>query len=256
MRIVISILSILLFIACSEDEKGGDQPFVYPDADETEFQDMLQPAFYLADTTFRQEVNRAVYHARQIQMTHPFGMREGIEYPDWGVFGVGKGRDGTSEHHPAVDMKPGDTLVCILAPISGTVHTYRDAPKYRHYISITRNIVDDDGLIVGKLVTILGHVDLDLDEGAGLFVDDMQVTEGDTISQHLYSGTMGGPHLHIEIRYYRSLDTGLESFYGIAAPFGDPSFTQPSAGLWEYGSWNPDIGYGFARPENHGLVVD
>ena len=65
---------------------------------------------------------------------------------------------------------------------------------------------------------------------------------------------MGGPHLHFEIRYYRENDTGYEEFYGSGTgPNANLDFTEPSAGIWSYGFWNPDIGYGFADPRNHGL---
>ena len=73
-------------------------------------------------------------------------------------------------------------------------------------------------------------------------------------AKHLYSGTRGGPHLHFEIRYYRSEDTGNETFYGNSiGPGGSSDLTEPSAGSWSYGYWNPDIGYGFGNPKNHGL---
>ncbi len=30
-----------------------------------------------------------------------------------------------------------------------------------------------------------------------------------------------------------------------------PDFTEPSAGSWSYGYWDPNIGYGYANPENY-----
>ena len=67
------------------------------------------------------------------------------------------------------------------------------------------------------------------------------------------SGTVGGPHLHFETRYYRLGDAGDETFYGSADPFSEEKLTEPSAGQWSYGIWNPDVGYGFGHPSSHGL---
>ncbi|TFH07155.1 MAG: hypothetical protein E4H08_09955, partial [Candidatus Atribacteria bacterium] len=72
-------------------------------------------------------------------------------------------------------------------------------------------------------------VDLDLDEVSGLNLNGQIVQAGDLISQHLYAGTAGGPHLHFEIRYLRPEDTGNEEFYGFAGPRADPALTEPSA---------------------------
>jgi hypothetical protein len=62
---------------------------------------------------------------------------------------------------------------------------------------------------------------------------------------------VGGPHLHLEIRYYRPSDNGDEEYYGIVGPAGSTTLTAPSAGSWEFGYWNPSTGYGFANPANH-----
>ena len=70
---------------------------------------------------------------------------------------------------------------------------------------------------------------------------------GDTLSTHLYANTMGGPHLHFEVRYYRPEDTPPTEFYGINPVL----YTTPSTEPWPYGRWNPEIGYGYGHPENH-----
>lgn len=99
------------------------------------------------------------------------------------------------------------------------------------------------------MVTLYAHIDLDLDSADNLILDGQFVNKGDIISKHLYSGTLGGPHLHFEIRYYRPTDIGDEEYYGWSG--GNPDFTEPSTGSWSYGYWNPNNGYGFANPENH-----
>lgn len=105
-----------------------------------------------------------------------------------------------------------------------------------------------------KLVTPYAYIDLDLDEADGLILNGVTVHAGDLISQHLYAGTVGGPHLHFEIRYYRPADIGDEEFYGFAGPRTDPSLTEPPSGPWTHGIWNPNVGYGFGDPRNHGLI--
>ncbi len=104
-------------------------------------------------------------------------------------------------------------------------------------------------------MTLYAHIDLDLDKADGLSLNGQTVQAGDLISRHLYSGTVGGPHLHFEIRYYRSTDSGDEEFYGFAGPRADPVLTQPSGGSWLYGIWNPSVGYGFGDPRNHGVTL-
>ncbi len=136
--------------------------------------------------------------------------------------------------------------VAIYAAHDGVVATFRDAPKYRNYISITKIITDADGKELGKLVTLYAHVDLDLDEADGLLLDGTQVKAGDLISKNLWSGTRGSPHLHFEIRYYRPSDKGTEEFYGFRE-------SVPGAGDWPYGKWNPNVGYGYGDPKSHGL---
>jgi murein DD-endopeptidase MepM/ murein hydrolase activator NlpD len=121
-------------------------------------------------------------------------------------------------------------------------------------VAVTKDVRDDAGNLLGKTVTIYAHVDLDLDEAAGLSIDGKAVRKGDVISRHLYAGTRGGPHLHFEIRYYRPRDEGTETFYGPRFPGRDGSdLTDKSTGSWSLGYWNPNVGYGFGDPRNHGI---
>ena len=101
------------------------------------------------------------------------------------------------------------------------------------------------------------HVNQVFLEADGLPLDGKTVHKGEVISRHLYAGTMGGPHLHFEIRYYRPHDKDDETYYGARFPgVKNSDLTEPSTGPWSYGYWNPGIGYGFANPRNHGIVCD
>ena len=222
--------------------------------------DMLTPAYYYSDTdvSFIENVNQFLSFVQQEQFHHPLenelGQTPGFTVPFMGKFGAGKGPTGTEQHHPAVDLhvENNATNVNIYAAHDGFATTIKDADKYRQYVSITKDIVDDSGKLIGKLVTLYAHVDLDLDEAESLNMNDKQVKKGDIISTHLYSGTVGGPHLHFEIRYYRPDEVGNETFYGFSSP-GSPKLTQSSAGNWSYGVWDPNVGYGFGDPKSHGL---
>ena len=213
--------------------------------------DMLTPAYYDGETMSR-EADAFLAASQTVQMKHPLENSEGqlpaYDAPRWGSFGAGKGPTRTELHHAASDLKVGggQTDVELFAAYDGVVATFRDAPKYRHYISITKIITDKDGKELGKLVTLYAHVELDLDEADGLVMDGKTVKSGDLISKNLYSGTQGGPHLHFEIRYYRPSDAGTEEFYGFRGEV-------PGASEWPNGFWDPDIGYGFGHPESHGL---
>ena len=254
-------LSSLVAVGCEANPTTSDSndPDGYTNNELGAFQDMLTPAYYHADDgdPFRSEVNRFFFFARQAAFHHPLedlsGQLRSFSVPTMGEFGAPKG---AFQHHAAVDLhvEHGETDVALYAPYDGYVTTVRDAPKYRHYISITKNVEDDHGQVVGRLVTLYGHVDLDLDEADSLFMDGQSVGSGDLVSNHLFAGTVGGPHLHFEIRYYRPDYLGNETFYGgNSGPYGNPDFTEPSAGIWSLGFWHPDIGYGFADPKNQGL---
>ena len=212
--------------------------------------DMMTPAYYTGEITSEADVFLAA--CRKVRMHHPLQNSDGsipdFHVPAMGVFGAGKGSTKTQQHHPAVDLHVGSrqTEVELFAAHGGVVSTFRDAPKYRHYVSITKTITDEAGHELGKLVTLYGHVDLDLDEADGISMDGQRIKAGDLISKNLYADTRGGPHLHFEIRYYRPSDSGTEGFYGFRE-------SVPGAGDWPYGRWNPDHGYGYGHPENHGL---
>ena len=212
--------------------------------------DMLTPGYYNGELKKETDVFLAACHA--VKMHHPLenpkGKTPDYTVPFFGTFGAGKGPSRTEQHHPATDLKVegGETDVELFAAHDGVLSTVRDAPKYRHYISITKTITDADGNELGKLVTLYGHVDLDLDEKDGLELNGKQVKSGELISKNLWSGTRGGPHLHFEIRYYRPDDSGTEEFYSFKQ-------TQPGSKEWPYGKWDPDCGYGFGEPESHDL---
>ena len=228
-------------------------------SDTETWDDMLTPAYYLpdADTLFINEVDRFVFHARKIPFQDPLAdSSEKLPLfiiPVFGKFGAGKGPGKTQQHHPAIDFKVGvnETKVPIYASHDGVIEVFRDAPKYRHYISISKQVKNDSGNILGKMVTIYGHVDLDLDSAQQLLHTGKIIRKGELISQNLYSKTVGGPHLHFEIRYYRKTDSGREEFYGFKTRTGNSVLTQLSAGKWNFGVWHPEIGYGFAHPKNH-----
>lgn len=209
-------------------------------------EDMLTPGYYSGELKGETDAFLKVCQSKPFH--HPLKGPDGkiLDYfvPHWGVFGAGKGPRRDSQHHPATDLKMDS--VAIYAAHDGVVSTVRDSPKYRQYISITQTITGKDGKCLGKLVTLYGHVDLDLDEAGGLHLNGKTVKAGTLISRNLWSGTKGGPHLHFEIRYYRPGDEGTEEFYSFRE-------TLPGVGKYPYGFWNPDHGFGFGRPESHGL---
>jgi len=244
----------LLAMADQGNDSLGEDSGVAPD--------MLTPAYYHAETesAFRVEVDRFIASVREVDIQHPLSTEAGgfptYSIPEMGAFGALKGPNQDVQYHPAIDLyvEGRQSTVNLYAAHDGVVRTMRDLPKYRHAITITRDVFDSDGALLGKLVTLYGHVDLDLDTASGLLLNGQAVAAGDLISRHLYAGTMGGPHLHFEIRYYRPGDGGDEEFYGgRAGPHGNPLFTEPSAGTWSYGFWHPTIGYGYADPRNHGI---
>ena len=235
------ILGIVLFIGTTYSQT------IYPNNEDGEFEDMLTPAYYLAGNgdPFRNEINKFVHFARLGSCQHPFENQAG-EIPAYAInreFGDGLGPGGTAQHHPAIDLHVGNgnTLVNMYAAYDGYVETYRDAPKYRDYLSLSKNIEDSVGDIIGKMVTLYAHIDLDLDSVDNILLNGQFVNQGDIVSKHLYSGTLGGPHLHFEIRFYRTTDVGNEGFYGFVGPGGSTTLTEPSTGSWEYGYWDPDV---------------
>ena len=253
--LVIAMTTIaILFTAASFAQEGGKKS--------TTQSDMLTPLYYLSTTnsSFRIEVDRFISSARKESFHHPLmnesGKTPGFSVPGRGQFGAGKGPGGDKQHHPAVDfhVANSETEVAVYAAHGGTVSTFRDAPKYRQYLAITQEVTAENGDVLGKIVTIYAHIDLDLDETGGLSMNGRIVRKGDLVSNHLYSGTRGGPHLHFEIRYYRPDDNGTETFYGFRFPGKQNSdLIEKSAKPWSYGYWNPHIGYGFGHPGNHGI---
>jgi murein DD-endopeptidase MepM/ murein hydrolase activator NlpD len=231
----------------------------YQNDEEGAVADMLTPVYYNAtnDAAFREALNEFIFFAQKEPFHHP--LQDGtnslptIHVPAGGVFGADKtGLMGfVVESHPATDFYVGNqwTAVDLFAAYDGTVTTARDLNKYNHAVYLTKNITNGFGDVLGKLVTLYAHVDLDLDEAGGLFMNGQSVQAGDLISEHLYSDTRGGPHLHFEIRYYRPSETGNEEFYGF-------SYSEPSAGPWVYGTWDPNKGYGFGDPRNHRLLLE
>jgi hypothetical protein len=225
----------------------------YPDNEHGQYEDMLTPEYYNAPDgdAFRIEVNRFVHFARLTPFQHPLEDSSG-QLPEYSIkrtFGDGIGPGGQGAHHPAFDYHIGNayTQVDMYAAHDGIVSTGKNVDRYRHHLSITKDIQDASGKVIGKMLTLYGHIELDLDSAANLDLDGKFVHKGDLVSRNLYSGTRGGPHLHFEIRYYRSSDSGNEDFYGGRVA----EKTSPSAGSWTYGFWNPDAGYGFAHPANH-----
>jgi len=223
------------------------------------FKDFLTPAYYAAapGASPRKEIDALLAAARKTPLHHPLKDKAGTipshKVPTMGRFGASKGPAAAAQHHPAMDMHVGNkqSAVTLYAAHDGVVSTVRNAPKYRHYVAITSTLKDSGGKALGKLVTLYAHVDLDLDEAAGLKLDGKTVRAGDMISKNLYASTVGGPHLHLEVRLYRPADSGSETFYGNKK--GNPALTSPSAGGWTLGHWDPAVGYGFADPRNHGV---
>jgi murein DD-endopeptidase MepM/ murein hydrolase activator NlpD len=256
-----SVARLLLWIVLLIGLQGCSQQML---AAASEWPDMLTPTYYRAGAggAFTAEVDRFILACQADDFHHPLANGQGqipeFTVPSIGVFGAQKGPDVAAQHHAAVDLhvrNRATAVVNVYAAHDGMVATFRDADKYRHYVSITSTILDSGGAVLGKLVTLYAHIDLDLDEADGLILNGSTVRAGDLISQHLYSGTAGGPHLHFEIRYYRPTDSGDEEFYGFAGPKVDPGLSEPSTGPWPHGIWNPNVGYGFGDPRNHGLVL-
>ena len=224
----------------------------YPNNENEQYEDLLTPQYYNTPDSgnFRLELNKFIHFSRMIPFQHPFQPPSG-EIPQYTIgrsFGDGLGPGGTGSHHPAIDyyLTNNDSMN-LYAACDGYVKIDKTVDRYRHFLSITSEVKDSTEKVIGKMVVIYAHIDLDFDAADNINLEGKFVKKGDLVSKHLYSGTVGGPHLHFEIRYYRATDTGEEDFYG--GQVGDK--TSPSAGSWTYGFWNPDAGYGFAHPYNH-----
>ena len=248
-KIIILLFGFIFFSSNSFSQN-------YPNNEDGQFQDMLTPAYYNAPNgdDFRNDLNCFFRFARLVPFQHPLEnpLGEISIYNVHRAFGDEISQNGiVLQHHPATDMYIGnaESEVELFASIDGYVETFQDAPKYRDYLTISKNVEDSVGNIVGKIVVFYGHIDLDLDISDGLSLNGQSVNKGDTISKHLYSETMGGAHLHFEIRYYKPSDIGNEDYYGWAG--GSSAYTEPSSGPWSYGYWDTNFGYGFANAENH-----
>ena len=189
MKLLISKRSIILYIStifinvlvsgCSKEtvfENIEDEDNVVNSLD------MLTPAYYKSttDTSFIVEVNHFISLVQQEPFHHPLKDLSGV-MPDYEVhrkFGDGLGPGGTAQYHPAADLHVGnrDTDVNLYAAHDGYVTSFKDAEKYRHYVAITKDIVDNNEQLIGKLVTLYAHVDLDLDEEESLVMDGKRVS--------------------------------------------------------------------------------
>ncbi len=253
--LVLVMTSMTTFLSADDIAKEGGKKTAPPS-------DMLTPRYYLPadNNAFRIEVDRFIAAARKEPFHQPLrnaaGKSPRFSMRRMGKFGAGKGPGGNKSHHAAVDFHVGnrETNVAMYAAHDGRVSTVRDAPKYRQYLAITKNVAAENGDILGKIVTLYAHLDLDQDEAAGLAMNGKKVRKGDLVSKHLYSGTRGGPHLHFEVRYYRPHDKGTETFYGFRFPGQPTDLTHESVEPWSYGYWNLKVGYGFADPRNHGVI--
>jgi murein DD-endopeptidase MepM/ murein hydrolase activator NlpD len=240
--------------SCNEDDTNDLlEQIIYEINEDGTFQDFLTPNYYNTDETeLREDINTFVHFVRLGEYNNPFQNPEGeiVSYTTKRKFGDGVGMGGTSQYHPAIDLHPANAATDMYAAHDGIVTTYRDKPKYRDYLTITKEIKDLENNPIGKLVTIYAHIDLDLDEGQSVQLNGLHVNKGDIVSKNLYSGTLGGPHLHFEIRFYRISEIGDEDFYNWQ---NTEEYTTQSLGIWSYGYWNPDVGYGFGDPINQGI---
>ena len=168
-----ALLNLSLFVAlflasgCSKNNAVDSS-----DNEDDSYQDILTPGYYNStkNDSFIIEVNSFLDKVRMLEFHHPLENNSGqipsFSVPANGEFGAGKGPTGTSEHHPATDLHigNGETNVILYAAHGGFVTTVKDAEKYRQYLSITKEVLDDSGQFIGKLVTLYAHIDLDLDE--------------------------------------------------------------------------------------------
>lgn len=252
----ITIVILSMFSSCKEDDVMTviDNSTVFEINEDSKYQDFLTPSYYITNNVeLRSEINKFVHFVRIEDFQNPFQNSKG-EISSYSVhrdFGDGIGMGGTSQHHPAIDLYSAEnTDVSIYATHNGLVKTYRDSPKYRHYLTITKDVKDSENIVIGKLVSLYAHLDLDLDESESIDLNGMMVNKGDLVSKHLYSGTVGGAHLHLEIVYFRNYEPEEEEFYSWK---NNDVYTVQSSGIWSYGYWNPNVGYGFGNPQNHGI---
>ena len=248
------ILTILMFLSScnNNDTTEIEEQTVYEINENGASQDFLTPNYYNTnETDLRDEINKFIHFARSENYQHPFENSNGNIASYTINRGFGDGIGGTIQHHPAIDLYPNNLSENIIyATHGGIVNTYRDSPKYRHYATITKDINDSENNLIGKIVTIYAHIDLDLDESELIQLNGLTINKGEVVSKNLYSGTMGGPHLHFETRFYKNSDIGNEDFYHWQ---NIENYTTQSSGIWSYGYWNPQVGYGYGNPVNFGI---
>ena len=249
------LITLIALTSCKKEDTTNpiEEPLYENNENET-FQDFLTPNYYNAnENNLRDAIDNLIHFARLEDYQHPFQNPNGIiaPYTMKRSFGTGIGMGGTSQHHPAIDLHPDNTSsIAMYAAHEGLINTYIDSPKYRNYLTVTKEIKDSENRSIGKLVSLYAHIDLDLDENQSLLLNGIYVNKGDLISENLHSGTKGGPHLHFEIRFYKNSEIGNEDFYNWQ---NTGNYTTQSAGIWSYGYWNPTIGYGFGNPQNFGI---
>jgi len=251
---LILILLIILSSCNNNDTTEVEEQTPYEINEDGTYQDFLTPYYYTTnETDLRDEINKFIHFARIENYQHPFKNPNGdiASYSINRAFGDEIGSGGVSQHHPAIDLYLDNISDnTMYAAHDGIVNTYRDSPKYRHYLTITKSIKDSENNSIGKIVAIYAHIDLDLDESELIQLNGLAINKGDVVSKNLYSGTMGGPHLHFEIRFYKNSDIGNEDFYHFQNT-GD--YTAQSSGIWSYGYWNTHVGYGYGDPINFGI---
>ncbi|MFT4664791.1 MAG: murein DD-endopeptidase MepM/ murein hydrolase activator NlpD [Polaribacter sp.] len=253
---VLFLAFLILLSGCKNDDVvvNDSEQTIYEINENGIQQDFLTPNYYnINETDLRNEINKFIHFVRLEDYQNPFQNATGAvaSYSTNRAFGNGIGLGGTSQHHSAIDLHPANpTNITIYAVHDGMVNTYRDSPIYRHYLTITKEIKDSENNLIGKLVSLYAHIDLGLDENESIQLNGLSVNKGDLVSKNLYSETMGGPHLHFEIRFYRNSEIGNEDFYNWQ---NSGNYTTQSSGIWSYGYWNPDVGYGFGNPLNFGI---
>ena len=249
------VFAILMMISCTKEASNSEvEKKIYALNENSDFQDFLTPEYYnTTNQELRNNINKYIYYTRLTTFQNPFKRPDGkiSTYNIKRKFGDGIGMGGTSQHHTAIDMHlTNNEPENMYASHDGYLETYKNSSKYRHYLSITKEIKDDNDLIIGKLVSIYAHIDLDLDQKQLLQLNKTFVKAGDLISKNLYSETEGGAHLHFEIRFYRITDSGKEDFYNWK---NSNDYTHESDGIWSFGYWNTQIGYGFGSPKNFNI---
>lgn len=268
MKRILFVFVLLFLVNCTQHKSNKKTPvllYLLANSNPVINDDFLTPKYYDVSSTdpFKTEVDSYLTEVRKVTLQKPITVSYTI--PSEGTFSADKG----AEYHHALDLHPvnSETNVNIYASHAGTVTMCQtqgppSGNVYRHFISVATDITNSSGTIVGKMVTIYAHLSLDLD--SGMPSSGSQVTKGQLISQHLYSQTKGGPHLHFEVRYYRPTDnvtnnctlngttTGLPEYYGWPA---SSSLTTKSSGPWSLGYWDPSVGYGFGYPPHQGLFL-